>query len=216
MSDSNSKPSFNSRRYAVVALLVLIVMSGVVHGYLDGRWSLAEDKTRLGEQLLEIPAEFGDWQLVEEGELADSAAKMLRCYGSVVRVYRHQPTGSIINVAVLYGPRGPIAVHTPEICYSSEGTEQAGKARVETVTTDGQQHHFWSVQFLEDGNPDPSLEVWYGWSNGDAFTAADHPRFWPTADLYKIQLAGPVAQSDFNACKSFLASLLPHLEPLIH
>jgi hypothetical protein len=209
-----SKP-IHSRRAVIASLLALTLLSGVVHGYLDGRWTTKESRSVQGDALQQLPSTVGEWTLLDEQDLPDSAQRLLRCYGSVVRVYQHNETGVMVNVAVLYGPRGPIAVHTPEVCYSSVGTKQTRQRRAETFVTDDQRHQLWSVEFSRDDAPDASLAVFYGWSDGGAFVAADSPRFWLTDDLYKIQLAGPVTGSAFDPCHSFLEAFLPHLETLV-
>ncbi|MCS7466778.1 EpsI family protein [Stieleria sp. ICT_E10.1] len=205
-------PAISSRRHAIAALLVLTLLSGVVHGVLDGRWAIEQDKEATGAALKELPKKLGEWTLVEDGDLDEKSLQMLRCYGSFRNVYRHELTKTLVHVAVMYGPRGPIAVHTPEVCYSSEGTKQTRDRLVETVETPNQRNQFWSVEFTRNNDPSSKFEVWYGWSSGDEWVAAEHPRFWLTDDLYKIQLSGPSIESSFNPCQSFLAALLPHLE----
>lgn len=205
-------PPLASRRNAIAALLVLTLLSGVVHGVLDGRWSAEQDKVAVGDQLSELPEALGDWVLVEDGELDEVALRLLRCYGSFRNVYRHTPTKTLVNVAVIYGPRGPTAVHRPEICYSSEGTEQTRDRLIETIETKDGVNQFWSVQFADKEDPNAKFEVWYGFSSGAEWMAAEYPRFWLTDDLYKIQLSGPSTEASFNPCKSLLTALLPHLE----
>ncbi|MCO8122488.1 EpsI family protein [Stieleria sp. TO1_6] len=202
----------HSRRFAVAALLGLTLLSGVVHGYLDGRWTIGTDKQAVGDQLHDLPETLGDWTLVESGNLEENALQMLRCYGSFLNVYRHNDTKALVNVAVMYGPRGPIAVHTPEVCYSSQGTDLVRERRVETISVENQENRFWSVEFVRDNDPSSAFEVWYGWSDGGSWVAAENPRYWMTDDLYKIQLSGPASKTSFSACKSFLTALLPHLE----
>ncbi|QEF99609.1 hypothetical protein Mal15_36750 [Stieleria maiorica] len=209
---STTAPQIGSRRQVFASLLVLTLLSGVVHGVLDGRWSVHEDKVAHGNLLNDLPESFGEWTLVEHGDIHEGALQQLRCYGSVRNVYRHGPTNTLLNVAVMYGPRGPIAVHTPEVCYSSEGTEQTRKRSKETVETDSGPNQFWSVEFARRDDPSSRFEVWYGWTSGANWTAAEHPRFWLTDDLYKIQLSGPSTYSSFSPCKSFLTDFLPHLE----
>src|SRR6056297_2761777 len=202
MSDSQT-PSRNYR-VPLAIVLGLTLLSGVVHGVLDGRWSQPDDLVAIGSQLDRLPQKMGDWVLQEEQGLDGRAQKLLRCYGSVVRVYRHEDSGAVVNVAVLFGPRGPIAVHTPEVCYSSVGTEQDGPTRREAITTADSRHEFWNLQFRQDGSSEPNLDVWYAWSDGEKWIAADHPRFWLTENLYKIQLAGPVGEGSQRPCQQFL------------
>ena len=215
MTNPNTNNSLQSRRFVIAALLALTLLSGVVHGYLDGRWTTQASRSEQGELLSQIPSKLGDWTLMDEQDLPESAQRLLRCYGSVVRVYQHTESGAMVNVAVMYGPRGPIAVHTPEICYSSVGTKQTRPRKIETITTDKNRHQVWSVEFSRDDQPDASLAVYYGWSDGGAFVAADSPRFWLTDDLYKVQLAGPVTGSAIDPCQSFLDSFMPHLEKFV-
>ena len=212
--DLKSQP-LESRRSALVVLLVLTLLSGVVHGVLDGRWQSGENKKAAGQRLHEIPHTMGDWTLAKSEELEESAARLLRCYGSLVRTYTHQTTGISVKVALLFGPRGPIAVHTPEVCYVSAGTKQFRKRQVEAVETASAAHSLWSVEFTRDEEVEPTFEVWYAWSEGEHWTAADAPRFWLTDDLYKIQLSGPVPEAGFDPCESFVKALLPHLEQII-
>ncbi|MFG0254566.1 MAG: exosortase-associated EpsI family protein, partial [Rhodopirellula sp. JB053] len=129
-----------SARIAATAILaVLTLMSGIVHGYLDGRWATNDDSTAKGSRLSDLPTQLGDWKLVETTELDDGAADLLRCYGSIVREYQNELTGAKVNVAILFGPRGPIAVHTPEVCYSSIGTKQVGEREAESISSDAHQ-----------------------------------------------------------------------------
>lgn len=196
-------------------LIALTLLSGVVHGVIDGRWTSSEDLIARGEKLNDAPEKCGKWELIEVKELDENASELLQCYAQTVRVYKHVELDSIVTVAVLFGPRGPIAVHTPEVCYSSVGTKQVGTRRVESIQGTEHDHTLWSVQFSKSPSPQPALDVWYAWSDGTAWHAADYPRFWMVDSLYKIQIAGPVGNSSFRPCKDFLASYLPKIEKLI-
>lgn len=205
-----------SPRIAATAVLIsLTLFAGVVHGYLDGRWTANRDLHAVGSKLEDLPEQLGDWRLTERSELDANAAKLLRCYGSAVRIYENEKTGAMVNVALLFGPRGPIAVHTPEICYSSVGTKQVGDRKAERITAGGVNDALWSVQFAVNPNPSPTLEVWYGWSDGGAWEARDQPRFWLTDNLYKVQIAGPVGSEADRPVKDFLKALLPQIHPLM-
>ncbi len=213
-----SPPRFRWRApFAIVIALTLL--SAVVHGQLDGRWAEPEDLIAQGQQLDQLPTRCGSWVLLQTQELDEGAARLLRCYGSTVRVYQNEETKQMVNVAVLFGPRGPIAVHTPEICYSSVGTAQVGERSKQVLEISGQTQELWSVQFAEKFSNgemgEPSLNVWYAWSAGGAWVAAENPRFWMTPNLYKIQVAAPMSQTDSSACKDFMKEFLPKLKPLI-
>ncbi|MGB0597084.1 MAG: exosortase-associated EpsI family protein [Rubripirellula sp.] len=211
----SSEQTFPGFRLPLAIVLGLTLTSGIVHGVLDGRWSIPENLIATGAELQQIPDQFGEWELQEKRELREGAVKLLRCYGSLVRVYKSQSSDAVVNVAVVYGPRGPIAVHTPEICYDSVGTEQVGATKREVIVTAAERHGFWSVQFAKEPSPDPNLEVWYAWSDGGNWKDSDYPRFWMTENLYKIQVAGPVSDGNSRAIASFLEDFLPELQERI-
>ncbi|MCD0458868.1 exosortase-associated EpsI family protein [Roseiconus lacunae] len=208
-------PSFQSRQIIIAALLAITVFSGVVHGYLDGRWASRDVRAEQVDLLTQIPAEVGDWRLMSEKPLEGAAQRLLRCYGSSTRVYQNVDTGDNVTVAVLFGPRGPIAVHTPDVCYTSQGTKADAPRSVRSFNTNQGKHRLWSIDFKQGGERSPSLNVLYGWSSGGDFSAADNPRFWLTDDLYKLQVAGPITGSATKPSEAFLKAFLPHLEKLI-
>ncbi|TWU01258.1 exosortase-associated EpsI family protein [Stieleria varia] len=217
MTETTSSPRTRSRRFGkrtrgVTICVAAILLSGILHGYLDGRWVDKPNLQRIGAQLAELPSKCGDWELADEGELDERAAEMLQCHGSLVREYWNPASGQRVNVAVLFGPRGPIAVHVPEICYSSRGTEPAGPTTVLTLKTDDQLDQLWRVEFQREGSEEPHLEVCYGWSDGGRWQAAKYPRVWLTDQLYKVQVAGPPGtDGQPSPVQDFLKSFLPAL-----
>jgi len=133
---------------AMTLVISLGVGSGLAHGLLDGRWMAQPDLQAAGQRLHRLPSHLGDWVLLNEDELPDSTLKMLHCYGHVYRTYQNSNTGSRITMAVLFGPRGPIAVHTPEICYSSQGVTPQQSRQDVTIENNGKTHQLWKVNFL--------------------------------------------------------------------
>lgn len=195
---------------ALATVLALTLMSGLVHGYLDARWTGGPDLVAHGARLNELPEQIGPWVRVSEKELDASAQNLLRCYGALHHEYWNPDTGQRVSVAVLFGPRGPIAVHTPEICYSSTGISPLGERVAETFTTDGISDELWHVQFRRGDEKVAVLDVWYAWSDGGPWCAGEYPRFWLTDRLYKIQLAGlPATSGSESPCRDFLSYFLP-------
>lgn len=205
------------RGKAILLCILLILTGGVAHGYLDGRWTRLDIVKEQAETLQTLPVNIGNWRLVSETELEDSAKRILRCYGSTLREYANDITGDQITVFVVYGPRGPIAVHTPEVCYSSIGTEPAGERVSTPIMINGETQTLWKVKFRKpDANEPPHMEVCYGWSDGGPWKASSLPRVWLTDSLYKIQVAGPPAKSgeDTSPVEDFLREFLPALQRL--
>jgi hypothetical protein len=201
-------------RWTYLTALVLIagttLASGMMHGYLDGRWTAGVDMEAVAAKLPALPEQAGPWVRVSDMELDPAAEKLLRCDGYLNREYWNPDTGDRVTVAVLLGPRGPIAVHTPEICYSSAGTVALGDRVARTIHSDGETDQLWNVQFGRPEDAVPALDVWYAWSDGGPWQASKYPRFWLTDRLYKIQLAGRAAiGSSSSPGEDFLTHFLP-------
>ncbi len=113
-----------SRTPALIVLVLLLMVSSVVHGYLDGRWSPKADLQKLGSKLEELPNKVGTWELVATSQLDPAAERLLQCYGSSVREYLNLETGTRVNVAVLFGPRGPIACTLPKSATAAKGQKR--------------------------------------------------------------------------------------------
>ncbi len=207
-------PQIKPRHSALIGCMVLILVSGIGHGYLSGRWTQAATKQNISETLSNLPTRCGDWQMQSKNELDQQTQRILECYGSMVREYVNEFTGKTVNVFVVSGPRGPIAVHTPEVCYSSSGSEPAGTREAVQITNGDETDTLWKVQFQTPGEKQPiDFEVWYGWSDGGCWQAANFPRAWLTDSLYKIQAAGPPAASgeEISPVEDFLQQFLPVL-----
>ncbi len=210
--------SFSSKRFTspMLAAALLAIVSGIAHGWLDGRWVSKPNVDAIAAKLEELPKQFGDWALVEEQELPAFAQSQLHCYGYVLQVYRNANTGRDVNVAVLFGPRGPIAVHTPEICYSGQGVTPSESRSRETIDVEGEQHSLWRVTLNSKRNASPELEAHYAWSDGGPWQAAEYPRIWFTGKLYKIQIAcQPTEKGGVSDAVLFLQQFLPKLQPLL-
>jgi hypothetical protein len=181
-----------SRKLVLIACIATLALSGVINGALDGRWANRTELQEHGQLLQQVPEIVGDWVLIKDEPLEENAQAMLQCYGSLTRYYRNRITGEELGLLLIYGPRGPVAVHVPEVCYSSAGTFPSGPPRVQSLS-DSKQDTFWVTQFDRSSDGKSAFEVWYAWSTGTMWEAANHPRFWMTHQLYKIQVAGPIS-----------------------
>lgn len=217
MSENNLKPieQLASRKRPVVIVILLLMTSAVVHGSIDGRWSSTKNLVVEGAKIATLPETCGDWKLSSKVEIEENALEILRCHGWDQRQYRNEKTGQTILVAVMFGPRGPMAVHTPEVCGAGVGMDQTRERRVETVSTTLNRHQLWSIEFSDDEKPNGSIESWYGWSDGGAFQASKHPRIWLTDNLYKIQLSGPAGSGADQPIRDFLADFVPQVESIL-
>ncbi len=204
-----------SRTKFIAGLLVVVLItaiSGLARNYLEAGWSNQEKVALYAENLRQLPEQIGDWVRSSDDDMPENAKRILKCHGFINRSYWNPQTGATVTVAILFGPRGPIAVHTPDICYSGIGTRSNSDRRAVEIASSDHSDRFWTIQFLRGAETVPSLEVWYAWSDGGPWVASEQPRFWLTDNLYKIQLAGnPPKDNAESDCKSFLRSLIPVL-----
>src|SRR5579871_2808441 len=108
--------------------LILVAGIGLLlgSGYLNSRWSdqrfsptVLEDATA---RMDAIPHVLGDWR----GEDRPMEARVLKASGAqgmLRRNYVNEKTGASIDILVVCGRPGPVAVHPPEVCYEGNGNE---------------------------------------------------------------------------------------------
>lgn len=204
---------------AVVAATVLV---GGIQGKLSRRWGVAPDVLALGQELESLVGDVGDWQLVENSRLEPAVINILECVGHLKRTYSHRQTGESVTVAVMLGPPGPIAVHTPEICFSSRNYRMnESRERVELATAPDRTDSFWSLTFDAKNAGDDRLRVYYAWTTGRPWQASEHPRFQFSGQpcLYKIQLSCPVpaggTSEATDSCRRFLEAFVPVLDRVL-
>lgn len=175
--------------------LLLVLLSGAVYGHYSRRWGVPADLDVAARQLESFPAQIGDWQLTSEHELGSGTVQMLECAGYVNRTYANSVTGDVVTLAVLVGPPGPIAVHTPEICYSSRDYSLQGSRVATRFANEGSNaHHFWRTEFEKRDMFADRMSVYYAWNDGDQWIASRSPRFEFAGSpcLFKFQLAGTI------------------------
>lgn len=113
---------------AAVVMLCLSVLAGVAAVRLTPVLHPAQSAGDL-ERL--IPARFGDWRMLDKPLLAlnvldadPGETTMNNPYDQVVmRSYRNERTGVIVDLAVAYGKhqRQEVKIHQPELCFNSQG-----------------------------------------------------------------------------------------------
>jgi hypothetical protein len=200
--------------------VVLTVSAGYVYGRYSLRWGPSVDLVAAGEHLRTMPEKMGKWQMVDELSMKESTVKMLQCAGYVNRRYINQETGDAISIALIVGPPGPIAVHTPEVCFSSRAyTILDSKGTLSLDGSSGNSHSFWKSTFQPNHIDADQLRVYYAWATrpkdaGSAtWKAMTRGRYRYGAEplLYKLQIAGSLVRDGSvvgqDASKQFLEVL---------
>jgi Protein of unknown function (DUF3485) len=208
---------------AFVAFLVLLaatLATGWLHGRLTNRWDVPVDSKFAADQLsVSLPSQAGNWKLLLEDKFSDEVVRVLQCPAHINRVYEHEQSGDVVNVAVIVGPPGPISVHTPEICYTSRDYTTTGERHKVSVADGGSASHtMWELP-LKSNDHRKNLRVLYAWSTGTAWVAAEYPRFsyGGLPHLYKLQLSvitNPHStSSEFDPGQDFLQHFLAQVQP---
>jgi hypothetical protein len=205
---------------ALVTLSVATAAAAAVHGYLSDRWSGRDRLLHAGQLLEQLPSQIGPWRLQQGHTIAQPDLDMLRCTGYVHRVYVHGTTGETVRLAILVGPSGPIAAHTPDICYASDNYEESAAAtRIRLSAADAPVSEFRALTLRHRSDAlGSTLRVCYGWSSGGAWSAPDHPRweFMGRPLLFKLQLASDAADAPSqDPCRRFLDALLPVMDSTV-
>jgi hypothetical protein len=205
-----------------IAVFLLMLVATIAGGAIVRRSGLGaanpEHLKRAAQALgRPLPDRLGNWQVAQDTPLDARVVEMLKCPAHINRVYMHDQTGDRIAVAVMVGPAGPIAVHTPEICYSSQDyTIDSERTAVSFEQAEEAKHSFWDVVFRSSDVGGSKLRVLYAWSDGSRWDASERPRYAYAAlpYLYKLQVAGPEAPAagDFDPCRDFLSQFLGQLE----
>jgi hypothetical protein len=204
----------------VFAICTLTVAAGLVEGRLTNRWGEPADLVSAGQKLASVPARVGEWDMQSSQPFDDDVAEMLQCAANFTRVYVNSRTGDTVSVALLVGPPGPTAAHTPEVCYSSQGRKISESSRVVQIRPDSiPDETLWRMTFRSSDIDEHLLRVLYGWrSPAGPWRAATRPRFEYGGQpmLYKIQLASLTTErSDedgHDPCQQFLRDFLPALD----
>jgi hypothetical protein len=140
--------------------------------------------------------------------------------GYLSREYVHEGSGEVMSILLVCGRPGPVAVHTPDICYRGGGYEMSPKTPFTLPAEPPLQKpaHFLTAKFVkEDATAPDALRIYWAWNAGDGWVAPTNPR-WAFARyraLYKLyvihHLTGPGESPDGDPSQEFMKVLLPQL-----
>jgi hypothetical protein len=210
--------SYLRRQVPFVILATLTIASGAIAGVLGNRWGTPPTLAAAAKRFVHFPDNLGPWQLEKSEPFEPGIAEMLECAASTHRVYRHRETGKAIQVALHVGPPGPTAVHTPDVCLSSQDFEQLhAPERIQVLSSTRGGGTFWKAGYRARTLEGAAAHLVYAWSTGDGWVAAKRPRieFVGHRLLYKLQVSSRF--DDFDDAdgelvyRDFLEELLPRL-----
>lgn len=184
---------------AIVAAGAIVAVA-IVEGIRTNRWGASEDITAAAGKLERIPMNIGPWEGTDT-PIDDKSYRVSEAVGSVSRSYVNSKIGERVNVLLLCGPTGPIAAHTPDVCYRGMGFTCQGKPnRKSLVLPSNLSASFWTARFEKKSLNDVAEKIYWAWSTNGDWEAVNEPRtdFALRSVLYKLYLTradGPVNQA---------------------
>jgi hypothetical protein len=209
--------SFKTYLFAAAAAAAF-VGAGFVHGFWTDRWAQSDEVNQAVERLAAIPRDLGDWRgeeiEVKPGQVAPGVA------GSVTRRYANRARGVAVVIALVCGRPGPVATHTPEVCYGASGYVVADKKAVRIA---GQEPaaQFWTSDATRTRATEESrLRLYWAWNGGQGWLASSDARQqFPRHRhpvLHKLYVLRDLAEGETHGkdepCEAFLRVLLPALQ----
>jgi hypothetical protein len=202
-------------RYLPIPIAVVAVLAtGVVHGLWTDRWA---DREAIANRLDQLPMVLGDWH----GKPREFDATGLGpISGCLTRYYVNQKTGAGVTMSLVCGRPGPVAIHTPDVCYVASGF-QAEQAMNFAPPLDPSlpPAEFKTAQFVRTRAAEQTaLRVFWSWNAGGTWQVSESPRFAFARQpvLYKLHLVreqtSPSETLADDPCVEFMQQLLPELQ----
>lgn len=200
--------------------IVLILGSGYVHGRWTGRWSVSNELQDAVARLPRLSMSVGDWQ-GSELPFEPNELKRSGIAAGLMRSYQDRKTGATVSMLLVCGRPGPIAVHTPDICYRGAGYELAAEPTRDDTRCGLPDHpaSFWVADFHKQDTVVPeTLKIHWAWSDREGWKAPQNPRlsFAGKAVLYKLYIVRKTRSADdrfeVDPSVAFLHQLLPELD----
>lgn len=214
-----------------VAASAALVAGGIVHGFWTDRWTASADTATAASLLANIPLKVGDWQGEEmEVKPGQTGAGVTGC---VQRRYQNQVTNASVVIALVNGRPGPVATHTPEVCYGASGYLVGERKSIRLDNNDDSAQFWTSVAVKTSVTDETKIRLYWAWNAGQSWIASpdarqQFPRFrYPILHkLYVLRDLSGVAPAraegkdagvtGFDArdevCEAFLRDFLPALD----
>lgn len=224
---------------ATAAFAVIVLVSGFLHGRQTHRWSDPPPLDDFVARLKNIPQKFDDWTGTPARFMDDLRTHGIEEY--LLINYSNNKSIENYQVLVVVGRPGPIAAHTPDVCYRGEGfTSNSEPTRSDVTIKEEGRNRTFELFDLKLRPPstrvmDYELEIRWAWmppAQGLRAPASPRVEFADQQALYKVYVIHkkpvssssglqanstlPVAPSaskgSANDTNAFLLKFLPRLE----
>jgi hypothetical protein len=200
--------------------LALVIAAGLVHGQWTQRWTASSAIETAAVRLGRVPMTISDWR-GRSLEMNREQLAMAEIAGHVARCYEDRLGRTAVTVLLVCGRPGPIAAHTPEICYPGAGYEplEPPVRRTLRIGPSGTPAAFRHAVFAKSNTTVPTyLRILWSWTADGTWAAPDNPRlvFAPHRALYKLYLIRTMDTAEEpiedDPSLAFLQTLLPELK----
>lgn len=206
--------------YRTILILLatgIILGAGYYQGKLVNRWGESQEMTKAMDRIKQLPESIGDWSS-QSLELNAKQLQIAEVSSYVSRMYTNKKNGERVSILLIGGRPGPIAVHSPDVCYQGAGYKMGNKTlQAIRGVHEGRPPEFWVAKFTKEPVPAP-LHIMWAWSAGGLFIAPDTPRlmFYRDPFLYKLYIIREAKSLDAplvdEAMQQFLKEFYPALE----
>ncbi len=203
----------------LLAGTLLVLLGGVAHGLWSNRWGDSRALETAAKRLELVPRTIGNW-VGRDQEMDARALAIGEIVGHVYRRYEDRRTGQGVTLLLVCGKSGPIAVHTPDVCYGGLGYALTAPPAQQAVPLgkDAEPATFWSATVRKETRQVPvTLHVLWAWNAAGRWEAPDNPRlkFGRYPALYKLYIIRELPPNeDASALEpsiAFLQQLVPEL-----
>ncbi len=174
---------------AVAIVAALTLGPAIVDGQRRFRWGEDDEVAGLAEQIRSFPKQLGDWQVNTDDTLDRESLRQLTPVEYMTRTYVSPNQGKQVQVVLLLGPTGPIAAHTPDICFNSREYQKIGDREAIPVDPDRPQgSHCYRTKFQSRNVDSGWLVSWYAWTIDGKWAASANPRFEFARSRYLLKI----------------------------
>jgi hypothetical protein len=198
--------------------MAIVLCTGLVTGVRANRWHDSKALDAAAARLEALPMRIGEWE-GEAGELPARIIEQSEVSGYVLRRYKNPRTRAAVSVFIGCGRPGPVAVHTPEVCYAGGGYELLNsRPRSIDLKPSATKSEMVVSDFRNPPSQNPGyLRIFWAMSADGTWAVPASPRFtYRNAPvLFKIyvtrDLPNPSDSLEDDACYDFSRILLPEL-----
>jgi len=210
-----------TRILPILAATGLLIVTGFAHGLWTGRWVASRDLQEAVARIETIPTTTGDW-VGQPKAMDPREVEAAGIAGYLMRTYVNRTTGEELTALLVCGRPGPIAVHTPDICYAGAGYALADpptRVAVEYPKA-GAAGEFMGGNFVKEGPvASTRLRILWAWNAGGGWKAPENPRmaYAVKGALYKAYIVRQVSDASVTTKKEdtgveFLRGWLPEVD----